>query len=540
MAGLAATFGSGAMTNSIGEFEDADLFLVIGSNTTAQHPLIGTRIINAKEKGAKIILIDPREIQLASFADLYLRHNIGSDVAVLNGLMNIIIEEGIYDKEFVKSKTEGFDELKKVVSRYTPRVVEKISGIDAQDLRKAALMYATTDKAMLVYAMGITQHATGTDNVKSCANLAMLTGHVGRASTGVNPLRGQNNVQGACDMGALPNVFSGYQKVTDEAVRNKFEQAWGVDKLSDKVGLTIIDMMEGAEKGDVKALYIMGENPIMSDPDSHHVEISLSNLEFIVVQDIFLSESARFADVVLPAASFAEKTGTYTNTERRVQLAHKAIDPPGKARPDWEILCKLSTISGYPMDYKSTADILKEINSLTPSYAGITYERLKKGQCIQWPCPDEKHPGTRYLHKDKFSKGIGTFIPCEFKPVSEPPDEEYNFLLTTGRVYYQYHTGTMSRRVNILEREAPRPYVEINPEDAKKLGIRANDMVEVVSRRGSIRLKAEITQRVPRRVVFATFHFNEAPVNVLTNPVYDPISKIPEYKGCAVKIRRLT
>jgi len=526
------------MTNSINEVEKADVFFVIGSNTTAQHPLIGSRLINAIEEGARLILVDPREIQLAEFAELHLRQNIGTDVAVLNGIMNIIIEENLFDKKFVETRTEGFDELKSVVSRYTPRVVEMISGIRAHDLEEAARIYAQADAAMILYAMGITQHTTGTDNVKSCANLAMLTGNMGKPSTGVNPLRGQNNVQGACDMGCLPVVYSGYQKVIDESVKNKFEQAWGVEGLDDTAGLTITDMMDSAQKGDLKFLYVMGENPMMSDPDSTSIEQALSNLDFLVVQDIFLSETAELADVVLPAASFAEKSGTYTNTERRVQFSEKAIEPPGQARADWEIICDICYLSGYEMNYRSPDDILVEINELTPSYAGITPERLKEGFGLQWPCPNVEHPGTPYLHKDQFTKGLGTFFPCEFKPVSEVPDDEYDFLLTTGRIYYHFHTGTMTRRTSILDREAPSPLVEINPADAQRLGIKNDDLVELTSRRGSIRLKAEVTQRVPRRVVFSTFHFHEASVNLLTNPVHDPVAKIPEYKGCAVKIRR--
>lgn len=526
------------MTNSINEMEDADLFFVTGTNTTAQHPLIGSRVINAVENGAKLVLVDPREIQLAEFAEIHLRQNIGTDVAVLNGIMNVIIQEDLYDREFVETRTEGFDNLKSVVSRYTPNVVEQISGIPTGKLMEAAGLYAKADKAMILYAMGITQHTTGTDNVKSCANLSMLAGHIGRPSTGVNPLRGQNNVQGACDMGALPVVYTGYQKVIDGAVKNKFEEAWSVEGLDEKPGLTITTMMEAAQKGNLKALYIMGENPMMSDPDSTHIELALSNLDFLVVQDIFLSETASLADVVLPAASFAEKSGTYTNTERRVQLSHKAIDPPGEARADWEIIQDLCRRSGFPMDYTCPADILKEINRVTPSYAGITLDRIEKEFGLQWPCPNEDHPGTPYLHKDQFTKGLGTFLPCKFKPLAEVPDEEYDFILTTGRVYYQYHTGTMTRRVNLLEREAPEAVVEINPEDAGRLGIRNNDMVELSSRRGSITLKAEVTQRVPKKVVFSTFHFSEASVNLLTNPVHDPDSGIPEYKGCAVKMRR--
>ena len=538
MVGLAATFGSGAMTNSINDFDDADLFLVTGSNTTEQHPLIGSRIINAKQRGAQLLIIDPREIPLAKFADLHLRQNIGTDVAVLNGMMNVIIEEDLYDKEFVETRTEKFEQLKEIVSKYPPKVVEKISSISTVDLKKAARMYAKADKAMIAYAMGITQHTTGVDNVKTCANLAMLTGHLGRPAVGVNPLRGQNNVQGACDMGGLPNVYSAYQPVIDANVKKKFEEAWKVEGLDDKPGLTITDMMIAAQKGELKALYIMGENPLMSDPDTSHIEQALSNLDLLVVQDIFLSETALKADVVLPAACFAEKDGTYTNTERKVQLGAKAVSPPGQARPDWQIICEISKLAGYPMNYESPVDVLREINALTPSYGGITYERLSKGNGLPWPCPTVEHPGTPFLHKDKFSKGLGTFMPCEFKPPAEIPDEEYNFMLTTGRIYYHYHTGTMTRRVSILDREAPEALLEIHPEDAKKLGIRNHDKVEISSRRGSIELKAEITDRVPQKVVFSTFHFKEASINLLTNPAFDPIAKIPEYKGCAVKIRR--
>ncbi len=539
MAGLAATFGSGAMTNSINEFEEADLILVTGSNTTSQHPLIGSRILNAKENGASLIVIDPITIPLAEYADVHLCQNIGTDVTVFNGMMNIIIAEGLYDREFVETRTEGFDDLKEVVCRYTPKVVKAIAGIPIHDLEKAARMYAAADKAMIAYAMGITQHTTGTDNVKSIANLAMLTGHLGRPGTGVNPLRGQNNVQGACDMGGLPNVFSGYQPVTNDDARKKFETAWGVD-LNATPGITMTEMMAAAHKGDLKAMYIMGENPILSDPDSTHVEQSLSNLDFLVVQDIFLTETARLADVVLPAASFAEKTGTYTNTERRVQVAYKAVEPPGEARTDFEIICGVARSAGFNMEYASPEDILAEINKLTPSYTGITFGRLSRCHGLQWPCPNPEHPGTPVLHKDKFTRGLGLFLPCGFKPLAESPDEEYDFLLTTGRIYYQYHTGTMTRRSNLLEREASHALVLINPDDASRLAIGNRDLVEISSRRGTITASAEITKRVPRKVLFTTFHFHESPVNVLTSPAVDPVSKIPEYKGCAVKIRRIS
>jgi predicted molibdopterin-dependent oxidoreductase YjgC len=339
-------------------------------------------------------------------------------------------------------------------------------------------------------------------------------------------------------MGGLPGVFSGYQRVNDPATVKKFEDAWGAQGLDTKPGLTITGMMEAAHKGGLKALYVMGENPLLSDPDTTHIEHSLSNLDFLVVQDIFLTETAALADVVLPAAAFAEKEGTYSNTERRVQLSRKAVSPPGQALADWEIISELSKRCGLKSDYSGPADIMAEINRLTPSYAGITYSRLAKGYGLQWPCPNEDHPGTVFLHKDQFTKGKGSFLPCEYKPAAEMTDEEYDFTLITGRVYYQFHTGTMSRRSDILEREAPEALLEINPEDAKKLGIRNNDMVEVESRRGALQLKAEITSKVPKRVLFTTFHFREAPVNKLTNSAFDPVSEIPELKGCSVKIRR--
>jgi predicted molibdopterin-dependent oxidoreductase YjgC len=375
VAGLAAAFGSGAMTNSIGEFEDADLFLVTGSNTTAQHPLIGTRIINAIErKGAQLLLIDPREIPLASYAKLHLKQNLGTDVALYNGLMNIIISEDLHDKPFVDARTEGFEALKTIVGRYTPKVVEQITGIRSSELYRAAVMYAQADKAMIVYAMGITQHITGTDNVKTLANLAMLTGHVGRASCGVNPLRGQNNVQGACDMGALPVVFSGYQRVNDPATVKKFEDAWGVGGLDTKPGLTITGMMDAALKGSLKALYVMGENPLVSDPDTTHIEHALSNLDFLVVQDIFLTDTAALADVVLPAAAFAEK-GRHLQQHRTPRPAcPQGGIAPGQARADWEIIAGMLGRCGLKADYKEPSDIMSEINTITPSYAGITYE----------------------------------------------------------------------------------------------------------------------------------------------------------------------
>jgi formate dehydrogenase alpha subunit len=540
VAGLAASFGSGAMTNSIQEFEDAQVFFVIGSNTTEQHPMIASRIIQAvTQKHAKLIVADPRDIKLARLATLHLRHRIGSDVALLNGLMHIILKEGWENKEFIRARTENFEQFKDVVAEYTPERVSEITGVDSDSLRKAAEIYATARKSMILYAMGITQHVTGTDNVVSCANLAMLTGHVGFPSTGVNPLRGQNNVQGACDMGALPNVYSGYQPVTDPKVRGKFEKAWDVTGLNDNIGLTVTEMIDAAEVGNIKGLYVMGENPAVSDPDGKHVLRALRKLDFLVVQDIFLNEPAACAHVILPAASFAEKMGTFTNTERLVQLSRQAIEPLEGTMPDWKIICEISSRSGYPMNYNSPIEILDEINRVTPSYGGITYDRLKDSWGLRWPCPNKGHPGTQYLHKDQFTRGPGFFNAKEYIPPAEIPDEEYPFTLTTGRVGFQYHTGTMTRKVSILEREAPKAVLEINPRDARRLRVRDGSMVAVESRRGELHLPVLVTKDVPQGVVFGTFHYSEKNINELTICAVDPVAKIPEFKSCAVSIRRI-
>jgi len=538
VAGLAATFGSGAMTNSIQELEDAEVFFVIGSNTTEQHPVIAARIIEAvRKKNAKLIVADPRDIRLAKLATLHLSHKMGSDVALLNGLMHIILNEGWEDEEYIKARTENFEQLRDVVAQYTPEKVSEITGVDKDSLRKAADIYANAKRSMILYAMGITQHVAGTDNVKSCANLAMLTGHVGFPSTGVNPLRGQNNVQGACDMGALPNVFSGYQPVTDQKAIGIFEKEWGVTDLNGKVGLTLTEMIDAIDKGDIKALYVMGENPLVSDPDSRHVARAFKKLDFLVVQDIFLTETARLAHVVLPAASFAEKVGTFTNTERRVQLSRKAIAPLEGTLPDWKIICEISSRAGYSMNYDSPIDILDEINRVTPSYGGIMYSRLIDSWGLSWPCPDEDHPGTTFLHKDKFVRGLGSFNVSEYIPPAEPPNEEYPFTLITGRVGFQFHTGTMTRKSSVLEREAPKAVLEMNPNDARQLRIRDGSIVAVESRRGELHLPVLITPDIPESMVFSTFHYSENNINELTINAIDPVAKIPEF-SCAVSIRR--
>ena len=540
VAGLDATFGSGAMTNSINEFEQADCFLITGSDTTAQHPLIGSRIINSVvDRGAKLIIADPRKIELSKYAAIHMQQRNGTDVAWINGMMHVIIKEGREDKEYIKERTEGFEELKELVKNYTPEYVEKITTIPKEKLIEAARIYATTKKSMIVYSMGITQHTTGVDNVKSLANLAMLTGHVGFSSTGVNPLRGQNNVQGACDLGALPNVYSGYQKVTDEKIRRKFENAWGVKGLPADVGLTVTEIISSSGEGRIRGLYIMGENPVISDPDQNHVRACLEKTEFLVVQDIFLSDTAAYADVVLPAASFAEKNGTFTNTERRVMRIRKVIAPPGEAKPDWQILGEIAKASGYKgMAYQDPCEIMEEISSVTPIYGGMNYTRLNP-HGLQWPAPTPEHPGTVYLHKDKFTKGKGTFMPRPFIEPKENPDDEFNFILSTGRIYWHWHTRTLTGRTSTLEREAPRPYVELNPEDAKELGVRNGELVKVTSRRGQLELSALVTGRVVKRSCFIPFHYREAAANVLTINAVDPQAKIPEYKVCAVKVEKL-
>jgi formate dehydrogenase major subunit len=535
VAGLAATFGSGAMTNSIDEIEFTDAIFAIGTNTTENHPVIGAKIKRAvRQRGAKLIVADPREIDLVKYATIWLRQKSGTDVALLNGMMNVIISEDLYDKQYVETRTEGFEAMKKVVEKYTPEVASKITGVPAEDIVTAARLYAEAAAASILYTMGITQHTTGVDNVKSIANLAMICGNLGIEGGGVNPLRGQNNVQGACDMGALPNVFTGYQPVANDEARAKFEKAWGVT-LPPKPGLTIVETLNAAHEGKVKALYVMGENPMLSDPDLNHAKEALNHLDLLIVQDILLSETAEIAHVVLPAACFAEKDGTFSNTERRVQMVRKAVEAPGQAKADWEIIAELSTKMGYPMGYATPEDIMKEINALTPSYAGITYNRLEKFG-IQWPCPNSTHPGTKFLHQDRFSRGLGLLSAIEYIPPAEVPDAEYPFVMTTGRVLYQYHTATMSRLSKGIMERCPESLVEINPKDAEKLGVCAGQFVKVSSRRGVVQAKSEVTTRVSEGTIFMNFHFKEAAVNLLTNPALDPIAKIPEYKVCAVKV----
>jgi formate dehydrogenase alpha subunit len=535
--GLVTAFGSGAMTNSFNDIaNDSKIYFIIGSNTTENHPVLGMRIRQAvKERGAKLIVCDPRDIPITDFATLHIKQKPGTDIALLNGIMHVLIAEDLYDKEFVAERTEGFEELKAKVMGYTPERAAEICGITPDEITQAAHMLAENRPGALLYAMGITQHTTGHQNVLSTANLQMLLGNMGVPGGGVNPLRGQSNVQGACDLGGLPNVYTGYQAVTLEASQKKFEQAWGVP-LSNEVGTTVVEMINAAETGDIKAIYIMAENPMVSDPDVNHVEKCLKDLDFLVVQDIFLTETAALADVVLPGPTFAEKDGTYTNSERRIQFVRQAVDPPGEVRQDWWIVCEIARRMGYDgLTYNSPREIMDEINRLTPIYGGITYDRIGT-QGLQWPCPDAEHPGTSILHVGKFSRGLGHFSAVDWLPPAEEPDEEYPFIFTTGRVLYQYHTGSMSRRSEGLNAIYPEALVELNTRDASKLGMSDGDMVKVSSRRGEVTARALVSDRTKPGVVFMPWHFAEAAANKLTIAALDPVAKIPEYKVCAVKV----
>lgn len=527
------------MTNAVSELEESDTIFIIGSNTATSHPLVATRVFRAWEKGAKILVADPRKNQIAAFAHVYVQHKPGSDVALLNGMMKVILDKGLEDKAFIQANTEDYEAFRTLVESVDLSAVSTITGVAVEEIETLAQTYAEAGKASILFCMGITQHTTGVDNVKSLANLSMLTGSVGKPGTGVNPLRGQNNVQGACDMGGLPNVYTGYQSVTNEQANRKFAKAWGVEELPSDIGLTILEMMSGIEEGTVKSLWIMGENPVVSDPDADHVVKALEKLDLLIVQDIFLTPTARLADVVLPGVSFAEKDGTFSNTERRVLRVRKAIDPIGDTRQDWEIIQDISNRFGYAMTYDSPEAIFDELAALTPSYAGITYERLE-GPGLQWPCPSPEHPGTPYLHNGgNFTRGKGLFHAVDYKPPAEVPDAEYPFWMTTGRVYAHYHTGTMTRNSKALDCEMSEAFLEINPADARDLHLPDGQRVKIASRRGEIETRVMITERVEKGVVFMPFHFEEANVNKLTNTAVDPIAKIPELKVCAVRVERV-
>jgi formate dehydrogenase alpha subunit len=550
VAGLAASFGSGAMSNSMDDVaREAKAFFIIGSNTTEQHPVFGSMLRRAvRFRGAKLVVADPRKIDITDFATLHIRQRPGTDIPLLNGLMYIILEKAWEDKTFIEERTENFDEFKATVMNYPPDKVAEITGVPAEQLYEAAEIIASNRPTAVLWAMGITQHIVGVRNVIDLANLQMLLGNMGVAGGGVNPLRGQNNVQGACDMGGLPNVYPSYQPVTSEEVRGKFEEAWG-STSNTKVGLTVTEMIPGILDGKIKSLYILGEDPVMSDPDTTHIRHCLESIDFLVLQEIFPSETAVYADVLLPGVSFAEKTGTFTNTERRVQMVKKAIEPVGEARPDWWITSEIAKrildgsseqipfeapYSGW--DYDDTSEIMSEINALTPSYGGITHERLLKGERLQWPCPTLDHPGTSILHTKQFTRGKGKFMPIDHVPPAERPDDDYPMLMSTGRVLYHWHGGQMTRRAKGLMQVYGEALIEMNPNDAEKIGVNGNKMIRVTSRRGSIEAQAWVTDRVPPGMVYANFHFPNASANELTQASLDPVAKIPEYKITAVKV----
>ncbi len=550
------------MSNSIDDIaEQAQAYFIIGSNTTEQHPVIGMRLRQAiKQRGAKLIVADPRRIEITKLATpqyggLHLRHRAGTDIALLNGIMHIILEKGWEDKAFIAERCEGFDEFRETVSQYLPEKVSEITGVPVEQIYQAAEILAASKPMAVIWAMGITQHIVGVRNVMDLANLQMLLGNMGKPGGGVNPLRGQNNVQGACDMGGLPNVYPAYQAVTNDEVHDKFEKAWGATSNT-KVGLTVTEMVPGILEGKTRALYILGEDPIMSDPDTKHIRRCLEAIDFLVLQEIFPSETSAYADVLLPGVTFAEKTGTFTNTERRVQMVRKAISTQGDARDDWWITCQIAKrilsraphrvqsdapFSGW--DYADTSEIMSEINALTPSYGGITHARLEAGETLQWPCPSTDHPGTPILHTKQFTRGLGKFMPIDHLPPAERPDDEYPMILSTGRVLYHWHGGEMSRRAQGLLEIYPQALVELNPEDAARLGISSTnsgqakkERIKITSRRGFIESEAWVTDRVPPGMVYANFHFPNASANELTHAALDPVAKIPEYKITAVKV----
>ncbi len=534
VAGLASTLGSGAMTNSISEVKNSDAFFVLGSNTTETHPVIGSMILQAKRDGARIIVADPREIELAKYADVYLQIEPGSNIALVNAMCHVIYNEKLYNEGYIEERTEKFEEYIEILDGYTPEVVSHICGVKAEDIIKAARIYGSADSAAIYYAMGITQHSSGTNNVKSLANLAMMCGNIGIESGGINPLRGQNNVQGACDLGALPNNYPGYQKVFDESVQKKFEKAWGVS-LSDKIGLTVTAMLDKAVTGDIKFLYIVGENPAVSDPNTNHVLKALDSLDFLVVQDIFLSETAHYADIVLPAVSFAEKDGTFTNTERKIQRIRKAIPSIGDSKADWEIISDLMNRLGYSADYKSPSDIMDEIATLTPIYGGINYSRIEEVG-ISWPCPTTDHKGTKFLHKGTFTRGLGLFTPTHHFGPMETPDAEYPFILTTGRSLYHFHTSTMTKRTEEINEIVGGNYLELSYETAKNLSVKSGDLLRVTSRRGSSEAKAKVTEKIKDGIVFMTFHYAGGANMLTSNKHLDKESSIPELKVSTVNI----
>ncbi len=527
------------MSNSIAELEDAPLILAAGTNTTESHPVIALRVKRAVSKGARLIVVDPRKIELTDFAHRWLRLKIGTDIPLFNAMSRVIIEEGLYDKEYVASRTEGLEELRRFLKTYTLEYAEQITGVPQAEIVAAAREYASADRAAIIYTLGITEHSCGVHNVQSLANLALMCGNFGIPNAGVNPLRGQNNVQGAGDVGCLPSYLPGYQRTGLDEARTRWENEWGV-KLDPQPGITKVTAIdEIINNGNIRAVYIMGENTAVSDANVGKTRRALESVEFLVVQDLFLTETARMAHMVLPAASFAELDGTFTNTERRVQQVRKAVDSPGQAKPDWVIISELATRLGYPMSYEHPSQIWDELARNTPILAGINYKRIEL-QGIQWPCPTSDHPGTVYLHKDTIVSEKGHFQSIPHVPMAEPPDEEFPLVLTTGRRRSTYHTGTQTGRASGFDTLVPTEWLEVSPEDAEELELSEGEEVAVISRRGRVRAPVKITNRSPVGVVFMSFHFPEMTLtNLLTTDVYDPITETPELKACAVCIEKV-
>ena len=539
VAGLARTLGSGAMTNPIYDItHDVDCILLVGSNPEEAHPVVGMQIRQAVNRGTRLIVVDPRDIGLTKYADIHLKLRPGTNVAFANGMMHVMIEEDLIDHDYIENYTEDFEKLKELVKDYTPEKVGEICHIDPDKLVEAARMYATAVKAPIIYCLGVTEHSTGTEGVMCMSDMALLCGKLGKSGCGVNPLRGQNNVQGACDMGAMPTDYPGYQKVDNPEVRDKFEQAWKV-KLSAKPGLKATEVFPAAIEGKIKGLYICGEDPIVTDPDTEHIRHALESLDFFVIQELFMTETAKYADVILPGVSYAEKEGTFSNTERRVQRIRKAVTVPGDMRLDTDIITDLMNAMGYPQERLTAAEIMDEIASLTPSFAGISHARLDAGESLQWPCKDRNHPGTPIMHAGKPARGRALFYPADYKPSQELPDEEYPFMLTTGRILYQYNAAAMTSRAPGLNRIAGEGFIEVNFRDAEKLGIENGERIKVSSRRGEITATAKVGRKVSEGETWMPFHFPDSPVNVLTNAALDDFARIPEYKVCAVKIGKM-
>lgn len=543
VAGLATTFGSGAMTNGFDSIKEADVIFCIGSNNMEAHPLFGRKMIQAKQNGAKIIVADPRYTPTAKIADEYIQFKTGTDVALLNGMMKIILDNDLQDDEFIANRTKGFEEMKEVVMKYDVEKVAEITEATVEQITNAALDYGRAEKAAIVYSLGITEHSHGADNVMSCANMAMLTGNIGREGTGVNPLRGQNNVQGACDMGALPSDYVGYRKVADQETTDWFNEYYGTN-LPAKPGLTLVEMMNAAHAGDLKVLYIHGEDPVLSDADIKHTKEALANLDMLIVQELFMTDTAECADVILPAAGWGEQEGTFTNGERRVQCLHKAQEPPEGARLDWKIMEEIAVRMGVPREkfhYESAEEIFEEIRECAPIFAGMNRERLDTPEALHWPCPSEDDPCQPLMHKDKFAHpdGLGVFQALEHLGPVEIPDEEYPLLLTTTRILFHYHAA-MTRRCETLDNEVKTGFIEINTEDAEELGILNNEIVKASSRRGEIEIPARVTDDIKKGIVNIPMHFTECAANMLTNSdSFDPKSKMVELKACAIKVEKI-